>query len=121
MSTVGKTVTLDGTGSTDPDLNKLTYAWTLISHPDTSVSPLTKATTSKAALLLDRPGTYVVQLVVKDGALFSAPDQVTISTANTAPVADAGPDRQVALGALVQLNGTARRISTATRSRIPGR
>jgi len=107
LSTVAKTVTLNGTGSTDPDLNPLTYQWTLISHPDTSVSALTRATTNKAALFLDRPGTYVVQLVVKDGALVSAPDQVTISTSNTAPVSNAGPDRQVAPGSFVQLNGTA--------------
>ena len=106
-SALAKSVTLDGTGSSDPDLNKLTYAWTLVSQPPASVSALAKATTSKATLFLDRPGTYVAQLVVKDGALFSAPDQVTITTTNVAPVADAGPDRLVAVGGVVQLNGTA--------------
>ena len=51
-------------------------------------------------------GQYVVQLVVKDGAVFSAPDQAIITTINTAPLANAGPDRQVAVGGVVQLNGT---------------
>src|SRR6185436_13587636 len=100
------TVTLSGLGSTDPDLNPLTYQWTLVSAPAASVGLLTNATKNKASLKLDRPGTYVVELVVKDGLLFSAPDQVTVTTTNNAPVAKAGPDRKVNLGALVQLDGS---------------
>ncbi len=108
LSTVAKTVTLNGTGSTDPDLNPLTYQWTLISHPDTSVSAPDQSHHQQGRAVPRSAGhVYMVQLVVKDGALFSAPDQVTIGTSNTAPISNAGPDRQIALGSFVQLNGTA--------------
>ena len=55
--------------------------------------------------MLDRPGAYIVELVVRDGSLSSAPDLVIVTTSNSAPVASAGPDRQVSVGAVVQLDG----------------
>jgi hypothetical protein len=104
--TVGKNVTLDGTLSTDPDLNKLTYLWTVVSQPEASVTKFAKPTVAKPSLFLDRPGTYVMQLVVGDGLLTSAPDQVTVTTTNSAPKGAAGPDRQIVVGAAVQLDAT---------------
>ena len=52
------------------------------------------------------PGTYVVELVVNDGFLDSAPDTVRVDTANSAPVADAGPDQDALVGGTVSLDGS---------------
>jgi hypothetical protein len=57
---------------------------------------------------VDRVGDYVVQLIVNDGGLNSAPDTALISTNNVAPVANAGPDQGgIAPGSLVTLDGSA--------------
>ena len=47
-----------------------------------------------------------MQLVVNDGQLNSPPDTVTINTANSAPIANAGPNQTTVLGRTVQLNGS---------------
>ena len=103
---VGDTVSLSGVLSSDPDFDKITYKWTVVSRPAASVATLKKATASKTSMFLDRPGTYVVRLIVSDGQLSSAPDDVTITTSNSAPVANAGRDRRVSAASLVQLDGT---------------
>ena len=59
------------------------------------------------SFVVDRPGTYVAQLIVNDGTVNSAPDTVTISTLNSAPVANAGPDQAVSVGQAVGLDGSA--------------
>jgi hypothetical protein len=56
--------------------------------------------------VLDQPGEYVAWLIVNDGSLFSAPDEVVVTTANTAPVADAGAEQAVHVGDLVVLDGS---------------
>ena len=48
----------------------------------------------------------MVQLIVNDGKVNSAPDTVTITTTNTLPVANAGPDQTVFVGTTVQLDGS---------------
>ena len=55
---------------------------------------------------VDKPGNYVAQLIVNDGKLSSAPATVTITTQNSPPVANAGPDQSVARGAMVHLDGS---------------
>ena len=56
---------------------------------------------------VDRAGDYVVQLIVNDGTVNSAPDNATISTNNVPPVANAGPDQGgKLLGAPITLNGS---------------
>lgn len=82
----GTAVTLDGTGSTDADHDPLTYAWTLVSKPAASTVTLPNpATTGMVFFTPDAAGTYVVQLVVNDGALDSAPDSVTITATAAGP------------------------------------
>jgi hypothetical protein len=104
---VGDTVALSGEGSSDPDNDKITYQWHLVSVPPTSLGLLKNANKLKASLKLDRPGTYVLTLIVRDGQLSSAPDEVVVTTTNSPPDASAGPDRVVAAGVPVQLDGTA--------------
>jgi hypothetical protein len=84
--TVGATVTLSGAGSTDPDGDALSYAWTLQSRPAGSAASLSGATTVSPRFTPDVAGTYVVSLTVSDGRLSSSPSSVTI-TASTADAA----------------------------------
>lgn len=104
--THGALVTLNG-GGTDPQGRPLTFQWSLISRPVGSAASLSGTSVAQPTLVADRPGTYVAQLIVNNGFLNGAPDTVTITTTNTAPVANPGPAQSVAAGALVTLNGIA--------------
>ena len=65
-----------------------------MSQPAGSTASLSDPTAVSPSLTVDVAGSYIVQLVVQDGlGLFSPPDTVTISTSNSAPVANAGPTR----------------------------
>lgn len=102
---VGDTVTLNGSGSTDVDGELLTYSWKLISTPDGSTTAISDPSAVNPNFLIDKPGSYVAQLIVNDGTVNSAPDSVTITTANSKPIADAGPDHKVYAGDTVALDG----------------
>lgn len=105
----GTPVTLDGSGSSDPDNHyPLGWAWTLASKPAGSATELLGAATSAPSFVPDLPGLYRAELVVTDRlGKPSAPDSVEVNTSNSAPVAEAGPDRAVTLvGSLVSLDGT---------------
>ncbi|HVS66680.1 MAG TPA: PKD domain-containing protein, partial [Thermoanaerobaculia bacterium] len=104
---VGDLVFLDGSGSTDPEGDPLTFSWALLSKPDGSVAALDDPTLESPAFEVDQPGTYLVQLVVNDGGVDSAPDSVLISTIGSRPVAVAGDDQTVLAGQTVLLDGTA--------------
>ncbi|HET7792710.1 MAG TPA: PKD domain-containing protein [Rhizobacter sp.] len=102
---VGERVTLNGAASSDPDGNALTYAWSFTSRPAGSAAALTGATSINPSFTADRPGSYVLQLVVNDGTVSSTADSVTISTSNSAPVANAGADQTARVGDTVVLDG----------------
>ncbi|MGE3473092.1 MAG: PKD domain-containing protein, partial [Vicinamibacterales bacterium] len=102
----GQTVGLDGSAATDVDGDPLTYAWALVSAPPGSAAALTAPTSVTPRFTADLPGTYVAQLVVNDGLADSDPDTVMVSTSNTRPVADAGPDQTVTAGQIVTIDGS---------------
>ncbi|MDT8068261.1 MAG: PKD domain-containing protein [Terriglobia bacterium] len=104
--TTGSDVLLDGSASTDANGNALSYRWALIARPSGSTATLSSAASVQPSFTADVAGTYVAQLIVNDGTANSAPSTVTISTTNSAPVANAGPGQTVAAGATVQLDGS---------------
>ena len=104
---VGTTVHLNGTGSTDEDGDPLTYRWTFLSIPTASQAVLAGATTATPTFVADKPGSYTVQLIVNDGIRDSSPATVVISTQNSQPVANAGPNQTVKTGQTVTLDGSA--------------
>lgn len=104
---VGETVQLDGAASTDPDGNALSFNWTFLSRPDGSTAAIDNPAVPGPSFVPDRKGSYTLQLVVSDGTLSSIPDQVVVNVLNRPPIANAGPDQSVALGATVQLDGGA--------------
>jgi hypothetical protein len=107
----GDVVTLDGGASSDPDGDLVTYSWSFTSRPTGSGATLSGATAAMPSFVADMAGTYVVQLIVNDGELDSAPDTVTITAAeppvaNQPPVANAGPDQSVNQGDPVTVDGS---------------
>ena len=102
------TVTLDGTGSSDANNDFITYKWTLITKPAGSIAMLASATSAKPTFRADVSGTYVATLIVNDGKLDSvaAATTVTVSSANSDPIANAGANQSVVLGSTVTLDGT---------------
>jgi PKD domain len=101
----GSSVKLNGGASSDVDGHLLTYSWSLILQPPGSTATLTGAASVSPSFTADLPGTYVAQLIVNDGTDDSFPSSVTITTGNTAPVANAGPSQIVSVGTLAQLSG----------------
>ncbi len=102
---LGSTVQLNGSQSFDADGDPLRYSWSFVSLPPASSAILSNPRGVTTTFTADVPGTYIAQLVVNDATLSSQPSTVTVTTGNTAPVANAGPNQRVNVGALVQLNG----------------
>jgi len=106
IADVGTTVQLDGSQSTDPDGDAIAFAWAITTKPDGSLAALSDSTADKPTFVADVRGEYVIELVVNDGLISSAPDSVSASFENLIPVADAGKDETVEPGELVLLDGT---------------
>jgi len=105
---VNSLVTLDGTNSTDANFDTLTYLWSWMASPSTAPA-LSSASSPKPTFTPTTAGTYVLSLVVNDGKLSSTPDPITISVsaANSLPVAVAGADQNVVTTSVVTLDGSA--------------
>lgn len=103
----GRVITLDGSGSSDPDGDDITYLWTLIT-PEGSTAELSDATAVSPVFNMDLFGDYTVQLVVTDiNDAESDPVELIVSPFNAIPVADAGPDQAISVvGTPVQLDGS---------------
>jgi hypothetical protein len=102
---VGHVVILNGSGSTNPSgVGTLTYSWAFTSRPSGSTATLGNSSTAFAFFTADVAGQYTIRLTVSNG-VSSSSASVTMSTIETAPVANAGPNQTVKVGSTVVLNG----------------
>ena len=102
----GATVTLDGSGSSDPDDDALTYLWTAPDGVTLSDASAASPTFTAPDRIADYSLTF--SLTVNDGELDSYPDTVTVSVSadDDPPDARAGRNRTVAGGEAVTLSGS---------------
>ena len=76
--TITQTYVLDGSASTDPDEDQLSFQWTIVSQPDGSNPEINNDTNAEAGFVPDVPGEYILQLEVTDPNDNSNATQVTI-------------------------------------------
>jgi len=105
-------VTLNGSASSDVDAgDTITYAWSIVSVPKGSnVTALTNQDTVKPTFTADVDGGYVFSLIVNDGTVDSTnitTVTITATTANSAPIANAGVTQNINTTSVVTLNGSA--------------
>jgi hypothetical protein len=104
---VMNTVSLDGSGSTDPEEDPLDYLWSQVEGPEPVL--LERTSTSRAWFTPAQVGAYRFQLTVNDGTDSSPPDHVTVTAVseNHAPVALTSGVSSEEIGDPVTLDGTA--------------
>jgi hypothetical protein len=73
------TVVLSGLGSSDADLDPLTYEWSIVSMPSGSAAALDDPGAAKPSFAADMPGEYVIRLVVNDGFASSELDETMVT------------------------------------------
>lgn len=98
--------TLDGSASTDPDKDALTFKW--IAPAGITLSSTTTVKPTFTAPEVTANTNYTFSLVVNDGTVDSPVDQVvvTVKNLNKMPVANAGSDQSVNEGVTVSLDGS---------------
>jgi hypothetical protein len=97
----GSTVVLDGSDSSDPDGDPMTFNWDLDNDGGFETSGVTLSYTG-----IDGPSTTPVTLQVCDPYGECDTNSTTITVGNVPPAADAGPDQTVYRNDLVSLAGT---------------
>jgi hypothetical protein len=104
---VGIQAVFDGTASSDPDGDGITYAWRLTSAPAGSTAALSGQATSRPTLTPDREGTYTLSLTVNDGKANSSASTTTVTA--SAPVSP-----QIVVDIAEPLSGLVRLTLTGT-------
>ena len=104
----GETVTLDGSGSTDPDGTIVSYSWQQVSGTAVGLSS-NGANATFTAPETDADGeAFVFELTVTDAGNLQSVDTciVNVSLNNSPPIADAGVDHTVTEGTTVILDAS---------------
>jgi hypothetical protein len=110
----GQTVTLDGTGSSDPDGDTIYYKWVQIGGPLVTLSDTTAENPTFVLINVDENGeSLIFELTVTDDEIegLKSTDVCIVNVIdstglNNPPTADAGPDQTVDEGKTVILDGT---------------
>ena len=77
---VGKTIMLDGSASSDPDFDVISFAWSPAGAPPSSSTSMQGVDTAHPFFTANNaPGIYIVRLIVNDGFVDSAPDEIIIT------------------------------------------
>lgn len=99
-------VTLNGSASSDADGTIASYLWQQTSGTPVTLSGANSSQASFTSPLLKKAAKLGFKLTVTDnlGATASKAVKVTVKPVNTAPVANAGSEQNVLLGAAVTLN-----------------
>lgn len=101
----GDLVALDGSGSSDPDGDEITYAWSITEKPVGSLAQLSEPASVSPEFVADLNGGYVVSLTVNDGIQNSTADTLMVSTENRTPLAViTGPSEGIS-GDMITLSG----------------
>lgn len=108
---VGALVALDGSGSSDPDGDPISYLWSVTGQPVGGGAELSDTTLQVPTFTPQAVGVYTFSLTVNDGLENSTPDliQVTVSltpVTNQPPVANAGADLAGTVGDIIRLDGS---------------
>lgn len=82
--TLSTTIKLDGSASSDANLEKLNYQWTLLSKPALSNASLSSTTVSMPSLIADQIGRYEVSLTVNDGKFTSSERKASFNVFSSA-------------------------------------
>ena len=99
-------VTLDGSGSSDPDGTIESYLWSQISGTSVTIDAPEEATTSFTSP--NEEGEFKFKLVVTDNEIANNADTISVTVVNTniSPFADAGTDQSVGFSQVVTLDGS---------------
>ena len=77
---------LDGSQSSDPDGDELSFEWVILSEPDGAAAQFDDATQVAPRLQAQAPGTYEIELTVTDPEGASGHDTIVVTLENDAPV-----------------------------------
>ncbi len=115
---LGSDATLDGSGSSDPESDALTYQWTIASYAQGSAlrdSDIDGDTNMRAYVTPDIVGTYDFTLTVTD-LYASSTDTVKVDVVAAAiyPIADAGVDQDGSIGTAVNFDASGSTIASGT-------
>ena len=98
-------VTLDGTGSSDPDNDESRFSWVILRQPESSDTQIENGSSAQPSFVASVPGEYGFELQVSDPAGLSSTDSVTATLTNEAPVVEiATTERNVIVGAEFRLD-----------------
>ncbi len=98
-------VTLDGSGSTDPQGRSLQYTWRL-QTPPASTAALSNPNGAQTSLLPDVAGPYVVTLTVSNGTQTSVPATLTIVAGSSMVAVVLAPTLQANRGESIALDAS---------------